>query len=499
MSAARLAKAAIKIPMRIERGPTDILRALAATVKHIPGQPEAFLQDDPYLLPEKYNDKRSFLAAKLSGKKTAKYILNKHPQYFYRDDAEPKVEAFHPPEEFRPDMELTEADIVWCLEHNDCPNALIAYNAMTEKGVEPSNETLLQFFEMLCYTNEESLKDFFEYETSRLITNSEAHLVNMTWKTNGLAEKIFNKIKDNTDPPRVYSAMIAGLCKFNEFATANQIFEDFSVNNPKVGLYQSAYDGLLNGVPRLNSSVATVHKAVAKIVEHMENNLVKPSLQSFNSILNAYSRVDIDQGTCVKSLRLINDMKALNILPSLATYAYLTRIIAGYKRGIEYGYLVAEMIAHIESEAEFLIVKDDRDANFLQTIMYVIAFRLHNLQLAKRLHRIYLKNPNLFSDHKIRVSYLNAYFKLMITTDSLENVLDFYNDYVPLHFQPQPDTYEALGDILELYEADEKIIKKIGEDIIKFRLNDFVKKDAVFCKDPDYCMRSQQASMDLIK
>lgn len=486
MATARVAKTVLKIPLRIERGPTDILKALASTVKHVPGIPETSLQDDVYLLPIRPNDRRLYLLAKLNGVKTAKYILNKNPELFFRDDAEPKIDAFLPREEFNPDMDLGEDDINWCIENNDAPNGVIAYKSLLEKGIKISDDTLLKFFELLCYTNEEGLIDLVDYEMSRFLPDSEENLVKLTWRTTGLASKIFNQIKVDLDPPRVYSAMIAGLCRYNEHNAAKEIFEEYRDNYPDKGLYTMAYNGLLDSIRRAYSSVSTAHQALDEIVSHMERHLVKPDLLIFNSIMKTYRSFNVDDDTIQKAFSLLNDMKTLNIKPSLFTYANFIALLFRYKNGRVYGDLAHDVLSEIENSDSILELKDERDATFLQTTMNVFVLNANNLKLAKRLHKIYLKQPNLFHNHRAKTRYLNNYFKLVVTTDTIENSLKFYRDYVPSAFLPSPDTYEAFAEALDLYQVSEDVIKKIGEDIIAFKLFDKIKNDAVFRKDKSY-------------
>lgn len=493
MATAKVARTVLKIPSRIERGPTDILKALASTVKHVPGIPEISLQDDPYLLPIRPNDRRLYLLSKLNGIKTAKYILNKNPELFFRDDAEPKVDAFLPREEFNPDMDLGEDDIIWCIENNDAPNGVIAYKSLLEKGITINDDTLLKFFELLCYTNEEGLIDLIDYERTRFLPDSEENLVKQTWKNTGLASKIFNQIKVDLDPPRVYSAMIAGLSKYNEHNTAKEIFEEYRESHPDKGLYTMAYSGLLDSIRRAYSSVSTAYQALDEIVGHMERNLVKPDLLVFNSIMKTYRSFNVDDNTVQKALCLLNDMKTLNIEPSLFTYANFINILFRYKGGRVYGDLVDTILAEIESSDSILQIKDERDPAFLQTSMNVFVMYANSLKLAKRLHKIYLKEPNLFPNHRAKIRYLNTYFKLMVTTDSIENSLKFYRDYVPSAFLPSPDTYEALAEALDLYQVSEDIIKSIGKDIIEFKLFDKIKNDAVFRKDESYVEAIEKA------
>ena len=496
MSASRLAKAAIVIPKRIERGPTDILKALASTIKHVPSEPDRLLQDDPYLLPIRPSDRNFYSLSKLSGISTAKFLLHKHPELFYRDDSEPKVRTFLPPEEFTAEMEFTEDDIKWCIENNDPVNAIVAYNALTKSDVKLSDETLLNFFELLCYSNEDKLYDLVEIQKSCFSKNSDRHLVNQTWNKTGLASKIFNEIKEDLDPPRVYSAMIAGLSKFNEHATAKQVFDDFKEFHANEGLYACAYDGLLASVPNLNSSVSTAHEAVDLIVRHMEEHLVRPNLRVFNSILTCYRRFVCDEETCRKAFNLLNDMRSLNIDPSLFTFINVINIICRSRQNYnKFGNIVPQLLDIVNSDDSILSIRDDRDPQYLPIGMRIFASQLNSLQLANKLHKVYLKNPNLFIHGGQKQGYLDNYFKLIVTTESMDNIWKFYTAYVPMNFRPSADSYDALAEALDLYQADPKIVKKVGEDIVNFRLNDRIQNDSIFRKDPEYLELVEQSLM----
>jgi pentatricopeptide repeat domain-containing protein 3 len=452
MSAIKLAKTAIKIPKRIERGPTDILKALASTVKHVPSEPDQLLQDDPYLLPIRPALRNIYSLSRLSGKNAAKFILNKHPELFHRDISEPKVRSFMPPEEYRDDMEFDENDLKWCIDNNDPINGIIAYNNLVKNKVALSNETILQFFELLCYTNEEKMLDQLDLERHYLLRETERQLVDQTWKTTGLVSKIFDQIKKDVDPVRVYSAMIAGLSKFNEHATAKQIFEDFKESHPDAPLCEEAYNGLLNSVPNLNSSVESAHQAVENIVQHMESHSVMPDVRIFNSILSTYKRFFCDEETVKRSLSLLNDMRAIGVEPSLFTYSSLFAILAR-NRGSKYTReTIGDLLDYICNNDSILYeLRDDRDLEFLVTSMRIFTNQLYNLNYANKLHKIYLKRPTLFRHVAARGNYLNNYFRLIVTSGSIEDTINFYNNYAPMNFRPTEDNYEALNEALDLY------------------------------------------------
>lgn len=72
----------IVLPKRIKRGPTDVLRALAATVGRDSTAAHYKYHDDPFLIPYSTNDKSGFALAQEAGRKTAQWIKREHGSYF---------------------------------------------------------------------------------------------------------------------------------------------------------------------------------------------------------------------------------------------------------------------------------------------------------------------------------------------------------------------------------------------------------------------------------
>ena len=72
----------IVIPNRIQRSPTDILRALSATVGRDPTAPHYKYHDDPYLIPTSNVAKRTYAMTQEAGRKAAKWIKEQHRDMF---------------------------------------------------------------------------------------------------------------------------------------------------------------------------------------------------------------------------------------------------------------------------------------------------------------------------------------------------------------------------------------------------------------------------------
>lgn len=68
-------------------------KTLAGTVQRDPIAPHYKYHDDPYLIPMSNMGKRTFALAKESGKKAAKWIRNKHSNFFQHRVAEPFIEV----------------------------------------------------------------------------------------------------------------------------------------------------------------------------------------------------------------------------------------------------------------------------------------------------------------------------------------------------------------------------------------------------------------------
>lgn len=485
MSAARLAQFGIKLPKRVERGPTDILKALASTVKYIPSQPSAALQEDPYLLPTKSHLQFQYYFSKNSGKSTARFLLNRHPEIFYRDQSEPKIMAFLPDEEFNEQMDLSQDDLTWCLDNNDVNNGLIAYHSLKKKNIKFQDETLMRFFEMICYTNEKNPQTPIEAELAS-IAPSDKHLVDMTWNEKGLASRIFTEIKDNLDPPRVYSTMIAGLAKFHQHAAAKKVYEDFKNNHPNEGLYPEAYSGLLTGLPHLHSSRQPCREDIDDITSHMDAHLVYPDLKVFNEILKCYASYRFEKNTFQDAFKLINDMQSLGIDPSLRTFAILFGMLCRDKNGLPHTELINQILDYCALKKDILEIRDPSDINFFPQTMATFAMKMNNYNLSKKLYKLYLREPNLFPTLMTKRYFLDNYFRLMITSDNLNNTIEFYDMNVPMNFQPSITVYDMLIDALDLYEASEDIILRIGLDTIAFGITGRLKNDAIFKKISSY-------------
>lgn len=78
--------------------PTSVLKAMASVVGKDHTGPAYQYHDDPYLIPYNSLQKKTYLLAKDSGRKAARYILDQHPELFTKNLIEmvPKIKRYMP-------------------------------------------------------------------------------------------------------------------------------------------------------------------------------------------------------------------------------------------------------------------------------------------------------------------------------------------------------------------------------------------------------------------
>lgn len=173
----------IVVPKRIPRGPTDILQALASTVKRDPTAPHYKYHDDPYLIPMSNIGKRTFAMAQEAGRKAAHWIRQEHADLFQHQVAEPAIKAFAPQMVYTEDSEVTEDTLKSVINDAQVSNAVTVYKLLEKNKVKLSADTLQNLLELLCFYNCEDglLEEFIEERWFRAGNKGKDRL-RKTWK-----------------------------------------------------------------------------------------------------------------------------------------------------------------------------------------------------------------------------------------------------------------------------------------------------------------------------
>ncbi|GIY13071.1 protein PTCD3 homolog, mitochondrial [Caerostris extrusa] len=369
----------IVIPYRIERGPTDILKALASTVHKDHTASHYKYEDDPHFIPSNNIGKRAFALAKESGRKAARYFLENYPEVFKCNKSIPHIKAFDPP------MIYTEVNVtsVEALKDciNDCQveNSINVYNILKEKGIAVSQEMKQDLLELLCFYNckQPIGEELYEERFFKLNIKQDKRRVNK-WNAKGMAEQLFNEMeKDN----RAYSAMIAGASKFYGEERALALYEEMR----QKGLpgTKEAYNSLISVCYLFKEGHESRWEFAYQLLHTMNENRLTPDINTMNAVLELLTHCFKWKKSMQLALRVLAEMRKLKIEPSLGSYYYMLLLFCN--QNLQNADILYEFMSQIEGK-EFEI-KHPADIEFSTAIELCmkgtgdkeLGYRIHNL------------------------------------------------------------------------------------------------------------------------
>lgn len=457
----------IKIPPRIERGPTDVLRALAATVGRDPTAPHYKFVDDPALEPLSYAAKRTYALSKEQGRRAARYFLVNYPQLFYRDDAEPKIPAFNPPDKITPGVDCVEEDIIISIQGCQVANAIQCYKNCIEKKVPVSPETQLMLLELCCFSNSNDLE--YEWIEERWYLNTTKDRKN-AWLEDSFAETLFKTLGESE---ATLNAMICGHAKHGSHERAYSLYEQAKLLQFTISL--SSYNLLILTVPAVSHSGDGRWERIVEILEHMKRNKVQPNVLTFTNILDVLSKTSIWRDCQSMTLKVLKEMDALKLTPCLACYMFLTSIFTESRSAppqpeILYSVVdaVTKQVKALKGKPESngkLAVVHPKDGLFFVNAMKLINNMLHDLELAMNVHEILVANPHLMDSSQSESFYYREFFILLTKTASLDQLMAVYDELVPHTFVPDSALYSQILNSVFMYDQLH-LIPRLWTDIV---------------------------------
>ena len=153
--------ASFTYPQRIPRSPTAILDSLNSCVQTDGNNPAYLYMDDPFLIPTSAYEKRQFALSKSSGKKAARWIIDRHPFAFFHDVAVPSIPSYFPTPAFN-ERELIEPDestLYKLMNWNKVIKAHEMYKKCLEEQITLSEACKYALFDLLCIHNSENPMD----------------------------------------------------------------------------------------------------------------------------------------------------------------------------------------------------------------------------------------------------------------------------------------------------------------------------------------------------
>ncbi|CAB0010601.1 unnamed protein product [Nesidiocoris tenuis] len=450
----------IKIPKRIPRGPTDILKALSSCVGVDPTAAHYKFHDDPYLMPYSNPNKRAYALSQEAGRKAA----------LWHKVADPMIEAYVPTQAFTDESTVNEDVLASLISKQQVTDVMTVYGILKKRGNDVSVELKQKILELTCFYNstdplsEEWVEEnWFRHGKP---TGRVSQFSKKTWKDGGFAEKLFDEIIEtggNVD--KASCALITGMIIHGQLDEAWKRFEECKQKGVKMNT--DVYNALISKATSLRDSHDMAWQFIMQTLTEMKHYGLRPNLTTLNNVLQSLEMMASNRSSRPNALNTIAEFQALGIKPSLASFAHLIRIFQKDKRQM-LG-LILSTIEELEANSEALMTPRARDDNqffvrAMESINHcgdrVLADRLDSL-----LH--HAKNYSLIGNSHSESVYYRNYFLLVLGTEEIDDFMDFYGKYVPTLYIPEISIMQEVIKSVEV-QMGWKHIPKLWGDIILF-------------------------------
>ncbi|KAI5740266.1 hypothetical protein M8J76_002252 [Diaphorina citri] len=375
---ANVDKETIVIPNRIERGPTDILKALSQTIRRDPLAPHYKYHDDPFTIPVSNAEKRVFALAQESGRKAAQWIRSEHAELFQHKVAEPPIEIFAPKLVFKED--------------------------------EPVSPELL----------------------SKIIANSS---VTDAIKTYQKLEKENIEVKPGVEQ---YASIIQGMLKFNQVERGLSLFEE--AKSKGLLLPVDVYNLILGRVNFVKEGFEQRWQMIVEVLGEMNQAQLRPTVKTLNEVLLQLSYMASFREGKKLALKTLSEMRKFGVKPSLASYNHLLYLFCrdrGPKSGLLYSIL--DDIEGRLASGETFQPEDTRDNQFFFAAMDIARRHLADANCAYRVDKLLHRadHYNFIGDSSRESGYYRNFFFLVLAQEPFETYMELYDRLVPNVYSPE--------------------------------------------------------------
>ncbi|KAM4586071.1 small ribosomal subunit protein mS39 [Fundulus diaphanus] len=466
-------KEPIVIPRKKSWSSEAVLEALASTVHRDPTAYPYQFQDDSYLSPRTSAEFKIYSLSQESGRAAAKYFVNNNPKFFTKDFAEPHIPCLMP-ENTAPLLEgESEEALKERIGLRKVSAAVQMYDQLLQSGTAVSMDTTHELLDLLClYCDRDPVQEGApqgvdgeeaEEETKRRRPKGgrAADLLKSSWKENNNAERIFNLLPER-DPP-CYSALIRGMVKHGAHMKAFNLYTDLLNNRLSADVH--IFNALISAVPEVREKFNERWDLISELLNQMREQKVRPNLLTFNSVLKALRRC----GSLAKTYapQTLNEMKALGIAPSLATYDHL---LAVFYKSASFGLSNTDLLQDVltELEGSSFTCQDPNDVFFFSSAMRTCLDN-KDLELGYKVHRLVEVGENwrLLGTPYQQSFYYGRFFNLLCMMEHIDVVLKWYRRIVPSFYYPN---HRGMRDLLQALDTDSRLdlLPAIWKDIKSF-------------------------------
>ncbi|KAI5747405.1 hypothetical protein M8J77_014206 [Diaphorina citri] len=433
---ANVDKETIVIPNRIERGPTDILKALSQTIRRDPLAPHYKYHDDPFTIPVSNAEKRVFALAQESGRKAAQWIRSEHAELFQHKVAEPPIEIFAPKLVFKEDEPVSPELLSKIIANSSVTDAIKTYQKLEKENIEVSDELKQSLLELVCFYNcEDTVPEDLLEERWFTHTKFIAPKHN-TWKDGDFAETLFRSFPE----PGVeqYASIIQGMLKFNQVERGLSLFEE--AKSKGLLLPVDVYNLILGRVNFVKEGFEQRWQMIVEVLGEMNQAQLRPTVKTLNEVLLQLSYMASFREGKKLALKTLSEMRKFGVKPSLASYNHLLYLFCrdrGPKSGLLYSIL--DDIEGRLASGETFQPEDTRDNQFFFAAMDIARRHLADANCAYRVDKLLHRadHYNFIGDSSRESGYYRNFFFLVLAQEPFETYMELYDRLVPNVYSPE--------------------------------------------------------------
>lgn len=463
------------IPRKKTWSKEAVLEALASTVSRDPTAYPYQFQDDPYLSPRTSTEFKLFSLSQESGRSAAKFIINNNPKLFTKDFAEPHIPCLMPETVSLRLEEVSEEALKERITLRKVTAAVDMYDQLLQAGTTVSMETTHSLLDLIClYSDRDPVQDGEpqtddaefgeELKKRKARVRRASDFLKFTWKENNNAERIFNLLPERDT--RCYSALIRGMVKHGAYAKAFSMYTDMLNNRLTADVH--IFSALISAAPDVRDKFNERWDLIAELLNQMNQQKVRPNLLTFNSVLKSLRRCGFLAKT--QALHTLNEMKALGIAPSLASYDHILAVFYKSASSAQNNTdILQEVIA--ELEGRIFTCQDPDDVLFFSSAMR-ICLDSKDLELGYKIQSLVDVGENwrLLGDSFQQSIYYGRFFNLLCMMEHIDVVLKWYKQIIPSLYYPNP---QGMRDLLQALDTDSRLdllpsiwkdIKTLGHD-----------------------------------
>ncbi|KAF4085619.1 hypothetical protein AMELA_G00097110 [Ameiurus melas] len=462
----------IVIPRKKTWSKEAVLQALSATVNRDPTACHYMFQDDSYLTPRTSGEFKLYSLSQESGRNAAKYFINTYPKYFQKDFAEPHVPCLMPETVALQIEEVSEAALVERIRLRKVKAAVDMYDQLVQAGAPVSLDLTNDLLDLICLYGDRDppREDSPEQRTEDVSEEQDdskrrkgrprraSELLTIVWRENNNAERIFNTMPERTS--RSYGALIRGMVKYGAYPKAFDMYTDLLNNRLTADVH--TFNALIITAAEVKDKYSDKWELIVDLLKQMAQQKVKPNLLTFNTVLKVLRRC----GSLARAqaFPILNEMKALGIGPSLATYDHILGIFYKAANSTQGHTEILQEVLN-EMSGKSFTAQDPDDVQFFPNVMRVCLDN-KDIEQAYRVHSLLEVGDNwqLLGDSYHQSFYYGRFFNLLCMMEHVDVVLKWYREFIPSLYYPNS---QGIKDLLQALDTDNRLdlIPQIWKDM----------------------------------